>query len=62
MPITSYSHSRNHNKSEAMNPRIWILAVILLLVAASGIFLATRDIPSPHHAIEKVISNDRFFK
>jgi hypothetical protein len=44
-----------------MNPRLFLLGVVVMLVAG-GIFLATRDIASPRHAVEKVIGNDRFFK
>lgn len=62
MPITPYSHSRNRHKSEAMNPRMFFLGVLFLALVGGGIFLATRDIPSPRHAVEKVIGNDRFFK
>ncbi len=62
MPITPYSHSRNRTKSEAMNPRLLPLALVVVVLVAGGIFLATRDIPAPRHAIQKVIGNDRFFK
>ena len=46
-----------------INPRLLIAgACVVLLLAAGGIFLATRTIPAPQHHIEKVIANDRFFK
>ncbi len=45
-----------------MNPRLFVLGVILAAFVVGGVFLATRDVPSPRHAVEKVIGNDRFFK
>jgi hypothetical protein len=45
-----------------MNPRLLPLALVVVVLVAGGIFLATRDIPAPRHAIQKVIGNDRFFK
>lgn len=45
-----------------MNPRLFFLGALLAALVAGGVFLATRDIPAPRHAVEKVIGNDRFFK
>jgi hypothetical protein len=39
----------------------FLLFVILTLIGAS-VFLANRDIPAPQQKVEKVVSNDRFFK
>jgi len=62
MPITTYSHIQKRSKSEAMNGRVFLLLLLVGLIAAGGIFLATRDVPAPSHPVEKVIPNDRFLK
>ena len=33
---------------------------VVLLIAGTGVFLATWDIPAPTKAVEVVIPNDRF--
>ncbi len=38
------------------------LAVLVLIVAGGGIFLATWDIPAPTARVEKTIPNDRLGK
>lgn len=38
------------------------LAVLVLIVAGGGIFLATWDIPAPNARVEKTIPNDRLGK
>jgi hypothetical protein len=42
--------------------RILFFTVILVALVGGGVILDTRTIPAPQHTIEKVISNDRFFK
>lgn len=37
-----------------------IVAFFLLLIAGTGVFLATWDIPAPSKPAEVVIPNDRF--
>ena len=34
----------------------------LFVVIAAGIYLASHKVPAPEYRVEKVISNDRFFK
>ena len=34
--------------------------LIVIVVVAGGVFLATWDIPAPSHQVEKTIPNDRF--
>lgn len=45
-----------------MNLRILFIVIIIVACGAGSIFLATRTIPAPRHAVEKVLSNDQFFK
>jgi hypothetical protein len=40
----------------------FLIIIPMFVLAAGGIFLASRTVPAPQHAIEKEISNGRFFK
>ena len=37
-----------------------ILAVLVVVIVAGGIYLTTFDVPAPTKAVEKIIPNDRF--
>jgi hypothetical protein len=45
-----------------MNARVLTFAVIVLALVAGVILLATRNVVPSQHIVEKVFSNDRFFK
>lgn len=38
----------------------YIFILLLVVIVAGGVFLATWDIPAPSESVEKTIPNDRF--